>query len=497
MSIFGQNSVLLLVYFIYGLGFFSMGIALALESYRTPGLAERRELRPLALFGLMHGIHEWVEVFILQRVWLSQPFPEVVTWLRVIWLTLSFIPLIIFAFFVLLPRYKPGSYYPYLVFSLFGFFVLFILLNWRIGSRDLLGHVDALARYLLAVPGSVLATLALRYRALQVKKETRLKLARCLNWAALGFGVYGFTQIFVSSTNMFPAYWINAELFRRVTSIPIQVVRAAMSILITVALIRAIQVVDRERENQLLTAKQERLDALEQIHQDLIQRETMRRELLRHTVQAQEEERSRIARELHDETAQLLTAINLNLATLHEALPRRAELTELINRLNTLSRQMSLGIYRMVHDLRPAQLDDLGLVSALQYLADQVKERMKLVALLEVQGQRQRLDPLIETVIFRVAQESLTNIFRHAKTDEAYMRLIFDPGEINFSVEDKGVGFEPNKRMIPPHGWGLEGMRERVEAVGGQFKVESAPGRGTLISVVVPVKQDVTRISSG
>ena len=497
MSIFGQNSVFLLVYFIYGLGFFSMGIALVLESYRTPGLAERRELRPLALFGLMHGIHEWVEIYILQRAWLGQPFPEVVTWLRVIWLTLSFIPLIIFAFFILLPRYKPGSYQPYLVFGLFVLFLLIILINWRSDPQDMLGHFDALARYILAVPGGVLTGLALRYRAQQVKKETRLNLARCLNWAAIGFGVYGLTQIFVSSTSMFPAYWINAELFRRVTLIPIQGVRAAMSILITVELIRAIQMVDKERENQLLTAKQERLDALEQIHQDLLQRETMRRELLRHTVQAQEEERSRIARELHDETAQLLTAINLNLATLHVAAPRRAELTELINRLNTLSRQMSLGIYRMVHDLRPAQLDDLGLISALQYLAEQAKERMKMVAFLDVQGNRQRLDPLIETVIFRVAQESLTNVFRHAKTVEAHMRLVFDPGEIHFSVEDKGVGFEPTRHMIPPHGWGLEGMRERVEAVGGQFKVESAPGRGTLISVVVPVKQNVTGVSTG
>lgn len=497
MSIFGQHSVFLLVYFIYGLGFFSMGIALALESYRTPGLAERRELRPLALFGLMHGIHEWVEIYILQRAWLSQPFPEVVTWLRVIWLTLSFIPLIIFAFFVLLPRYKPGSYHPYLVFGLFVFFILIIFFNGWLDPQDMLGHFDALARYILAVPGSVLAALALRYRAQQVKRESRLELASCLTWAAIGFGVYGLTQIFVSSTNMFPANWINAELFLRVTSIPIQAVRAAMSILITVELIRAIQLVDKERENQLLTAKQERLDALEQIHQELIQRETMRRELLRHTVQAQEEERSRIARELHDDTAQLLTAINLNLATLKEAVPRRAEVTELVNRLNTLSRQMSLGIYRMVHDLRPSQLDDLGLIPALQYLADQVKERMQLVAFLDVQGNRRRLDPLTETVIFRVAQESLTNVFRHAKTGEAQMRLVFDPKEIHFSVEDKGVGFDPTISMIPPHGWGLEGMRERVESVGGQFKVESAPGRGTLISVVVPVKQAATGENTG
>ena len=212
----------------------------------------------------------------------------------------------------------------------------------------------------------------------------------------------------------FPANLINASVFLNLFGVPIQVLRAGVAIVITVSLIRAIQAVEEERQKELVAVQQARLDALDQVRHDLLEREAMRRKLLSHTVIAQEEERGRIARELHDETAQILTAFSLNLATLRELLPSDPRISEILTRLQGLSRRMSQGIYRMMHDLRPAQLDDLGLVAALNYLVEELHKSSDLQVVVNVTGERRRLEPLVETVLFRVAQEALTNVVRHA-----------------------------------------------------------------------------------
>jgi signal transduction histidine kinase len=140
-----------------------------------------------------------------------------------------------------------------------------------------------------------------------------------------------------------------------------------------------------------------------------------------------------------------------------------------------------------VHDLRPAQLDDLGLVPALQSLLDSEYGPKGLQVTFGVSGTQRRLDALIETVLFRVAQEALSNVMRHAETREASLRLNYASEEITLGVMDAGQGFDPNEPLRPPRGWGLEGMRERVASVDGQLSLYSAPGRGTTIEIVIPL----------
>ena len=141
----------------------------------------------------------------------------------------------------------------------------------------------------------------------------------------------------------------------------------------------------------------------------------------------------------------------------------------------------------MVHDLRPAQLDDLGLVPAIQSLLDNEYGPKGLHVTFEVTGTRIRLDSLIETVLFRVTQEALTNVMRHAETDQASVRLDYAEVAVTLEVSDAGKGFDPNEPLHPPRGWGLEGMRERIESVDGQLILHSAPGRGTNVEAVIPV----------
>ena len=435
---------IVVVFFVYGLAFFSMGLAMALEAERSPSLAEAKVLRPLAVFGLLHGTHEWLEIFIAQTVFFGVEIPFPWLWLRLGLLVLSFVSLVAFGVQALRP---PKRLLAMDISISGGLLALYIALLLIIGSiywqdvHEWILWADVLARYFLAIPGAVLASIALRHQANQDQSTGREKLSKSLYWASAGFLIYGISQIFVTPINLFPANVINSTLFASVFHFPVQIIRASVAVLITVSLIRATQIVEKERQNQLAAAQEDRLEALRQMQNELLKRETMRRELLRHTVNAQEEERARISRELHDETAQVLTAFTLDLAALQSYLPDSENIRQIFQRLRALSKQMSQGIYRLVHDLRPAQLDDFGLIPALGFLRDEFGQRMGLTVQVKVIGESQRLDPVIETVCFRVVQEALTNIVRHAQTDQAKIEILFEVNQVRLIIWDDGVGY--------------------------------------------------------
>ena len=324
----------------------------------------------------------------------------------------------------------------------------------------------------------------------QAQKDKRFPLVSNLNWASFGFGLYGFSQIFVSPLNMFPAQYLNNQNFFNITGIPPEILRSITALIITFGIIKATQAIEVERQEQLQNAQDARVVALERVKEEMDAREEMRRDLLRHIVQAQEEERARISRELHDETAQVLSAFSLELAALRNRLDEgRSDLLPALGHLQDLSKDMSQGIYRLVHDLRPAQLDDLGIVPAIQNLIDRECCNVGLNVNLDVEGTSQRVDPLIETVLFRVAQAALANVSRHAQTQQADVRISFDKDLIRLYIADQGVGFNAQGPFTPPSGWGLAGMRERVEAVNGQFILKSSPNQGTSIKIIVPNSQ--------
>jgi signal transduction histidine kinase len=242
----------------------------------------------------------------------------------------------------------------------------------------------------------------------------------------------------------------------------------------------------RNRQLKLEEEQKARLAAQDQVKKELVKRERLRVEFLRHTVQAQEEERARIARELHDETAQTLTAASLNFCVLGKMLEGNDEVGDVVDRLQELCRQMNQDLYRLVHDLRPAQLDDLGLVAALRHLTDEGQRGTGVQVAFEVIDSAKRLDSFVETIIFRVVQEALTNVIRHAETDKALVELDFSSKEIvTLRVSDKGKGFEDGDIQLTKPGWGLVGMAERVESINGVLTIDSASGKGTTVEVVI------------
>ncbi len=211
--------------------------------------------------------------------------------------------------------------------------------------------------------------------------------------------------------------------------------------------------------------------------------------LSRRLLSAQEEERKRISRELHDVVAQTLTGINLRLAALTSKsaasakdLHRRIAITQ---RLVTRSVDI---VHRFARDLRPAVLDDLGLVPALQTYLTAFIERTGIRVEFTAYAGVEKLDSAVRTALFRVVQEALTNISRHAKASHAKVEIRKDSGCVRMEVHDNGRGFRVEGEAFASSSkrLGLLGMRERVEMVGGTFCVESAPGQETTIRVEIP-----------
>lgn len=474
---------LFIVFFVYGLAFFGMGLAMAMEAGRPSAIAEARVLRPLAGFGLIHGTHEWFEAYLLQAGSFGAPLPGWLAWLRLGFLIASFSSLLLFAWQALRFIERPLRRNHRIMAAVLAGYLIFIassaILTYQHSQAPWNSVLDGLARYLLAVPASVLAAMGLRARSLLTRQASR-SLGANLNAAAIAFGVYALTQLFVQPISMFPANAMNAATFYASTGIPIQAVRTVMAVIITVGLVRATRAADEIRQRELFAAQDARLEALEA-------QETLRRELLRHTVRAQEDERARIARELHDETAQTLSAFTLELATLRNEKLGKSDMKKTLERLEALSREMSRGIYRLVHDLRPAQLDDLGLVPALRFLCEEKCRKFNLNLDFRISGTARRLDPIVETALYRVGQEALKNLALHSQVQEGRVEIAYAEEGVTLRVSDEGRGFDPAQDFRPPHGWGLAGMKERVESVGGALRIESAPGRGTTIEVYVPL----------
>ena len=209
------------------------------------------------------------------------------------------------------------------------------------------------------------------------------------------------------------------------------------------------------------------------------------RDAVRRVVEAQESERARLARELHDETGQALTSILLGLKSLddrvrdEEGRAAVAELRELV--VSTLH-----DVRRLAVELRPAALDDFGLVPAIERLLDTVGEQSGLTVDLQSEVGDLRLPTETETTLFRIVQEALTNVLKHAAAERITVLLSHADAGVRLVVQDDGCGFDPSKAR--DDGVGLLGMRERVSLVGGRLTVESTEGAGTMLTVEVPTR---------
>jgi signal transduction histidine kinase len=356
---------------------------------------------------------------------------------------------------------------------------------------------DVWCRYSLAVPGAVLAAVGLFKQSRRLSHQ-RFGVSLDMFAIGLAFLLYGVPgQVFVGRSPLPPSTVLNGELFMETVHFPVQLLRTVMASVVAIFTVRALRLFEVERQRQLDKLHQARAEAQQQLADEMTQREQLRRELLRQTVLAQEEERQHIARELHDEASQAMTAISWKLATVEQALPDshstgHGAVRKHIGELRQLTQQVMNNLRQLTRRLRPSVLDELGLVPALIAHADECSARFPFVVDVEVTGQRRRLPSEIETALYRITQEAITNVAKHAQAVHANVRLHFDDErQVALTVSDDGVGMDVENAMRAAEGkgWGVAGIRERVQLVAGSLDIRSTPGGGTTLDVRVPIEE--------
>lgn len=227
-----------------------------------------------------------------------------------------------------------------------------------------------------------------------------------------------------------------------------------------------------------------------QLYEALQRKEQARGELLRKIMSVQEEERKRIARELHDEVSQSLTGSAFRAEAVLSRLPEGAEeIQGSLEEIRDLAIRTMEEIHRVVYSLRPSLLDDLGLVAAVQWLADHYLEEAGIKVLFETVGSERSLSAEAEITLFRITQEAITNIVKHSGAESVSIAVEFHANSAAVHIEDDGHGFsveEVTSSLETDRGLGLLGMKERAELLDGYLRIEAQHERGTKVSAEVP-----------
>jgi signal transduction histidine kinase len=478
------NYSIAIIFFFYGLAFFSMGLAVLLEIGHGSDERLRRALRPLAAFGLIHGGHEWFEMFTkLHPGGIQADIHVLLEGGRLALLSFSFLSLGAFGAFLLSKdeyAQRLSLLFPLGLSAIWGIGLLVI--RGRYPYSGIIDVIDVWTRYTLALPSALAASAGLVNQQRRFRQAGMAQFGRDSLWAAIAFFWYGIIgQTFTKPSALPPSTVINQNLFEVIFGFPIQLLRAGAAIVAAIFVMRFLRSFEVEIRHQIVALQAARLKEAER-------REALRGELLRRVVEAQEAERQRIARELHDETGQALTAIGLGLRGVTTTLKQDVEkATQQLRQLEALVARSLDELQRLIADLRPSHLDDLGLAAALRWYAAEVQNRAPLRVTVEVTGEPRTLSTEVKTALFRIAQEALTNTVKHANAKNAHVSLTFGDQDVTLQISDDGCGFNTNHPARKGrHPWGLEGMRERASLLGGHCDIISSPGSGTLIEVTIP-----------
>ena len=311
-----------------------------------------------------------------------------------------------------------------------------------------------------------------------------------LAYAATGLSVLGFMARPLGAAQ-------EAEMVTRVLALALVWLAAALSL----------QRSRRERTLERAFAEMERRvqarteeitktnAALQSEIADRREKEEMLRQLSGHLMQAQDQERRRIARELHDNSGQTLAAIAVNLSRIENLVPDApAKVRNLVADTAAMAEQTSREIRTVSYLMHPPLLDEAGLLAAINWLANGFSQRSGIRCEVDAPSQFDRLPADIEVTVFRIVQETLTNVARHSGSKTAFVKLTRQPGEVVLTVRDEGKGIPPEKLEkvhgnVSALGVGVAGVWERVRQFGGELEINSN-SRGTTVMVVVPLPEE-------
>ncbi|HUV28861.1 MAG TPA: sensor histidine kinase [Anaerolineales bacterium] len=480
-----QSPYLSLIYFFYGLAFFCMGLAILLELGHATNERLRHAFRPMAVFGFLHGIHEWIEMWELEGILPGQySYPMLWAGIDLVILTFSFLSLAAFGVF-LIARSERSQRFSLLIplgmITIWGLGLLIISGRFPLG-QDLQHVAHAWTRYVLAVPAALIASAGLIVQQREFRRAGMARFGRDSLWAAIAFLWYGLAgQTFPVESPIPPSNVINEDLFFQLFGFPVEIIRASAAILAAVFIIRVLRSFEVETRRRIADLQTAQLEEAQR-------REVLRGEMLRRIVAAQESERQRIARELHDETGQALTAIGLGLRGVASSIQNDgAKSSANLYQLERLVEHSLIELQRLISDLRPSHLDDLGLGATLRWYAGEIEKRLPLELSVSVSNEKTELSTEIKTTLFRIAQEALTNVIKHSAANQAKITLDYQIEGVRLEVTDDGVGFNRTTMQSTARpSWGLIGMQERASLLGGTFEINSYPGSGTRVNVYIP-----------
>ncbi|MBI4790716.1 MAG: sensor histidine kinase [Chloroflexi bacterium] len=459
----------IVVYFVYGEAFFILGLAIALQSRKHSQLPLANRLWILAVFGIVHAFYEWGTVFIPIQTYLPATVTSTLQIFQVVLGAISFLALFQFGVeLVILSRPSFGwlSMMPPIVFVLWAMGTLLMdsVLHYTSEQTLILGEV--LARYGLAVPGAAASAWGLWQQARQVRAMELPKIARYFHIAGYAFAIYAALGAIVPRANFFPANVLNYDLVLTTIGVPVPVFRAALGGAIAYLIIRGLEIFDVETDRLLEEVAQARAVAAD---------------------------RERIGRELHDSIIQSLYAAGLMLEdatlTIDEDKARaQGRIRGVIDALNRAIRD----IRRYVLDLR-GESNRGDLETTLEDLARTFRLETLIDTEFHLAGSpRATLSPAQSDQVLTIVREALTNVRKHARATHAEITVSFRPMEMELSIADNGIGFASNGhggRGVAGEHQGLRNMQARARIIGAQLVVDSAPGRGTTVRLIVPTTE--------
>lgn len=452
-----------LVFFVYGLVFFVLGLAITLQSRRHSRLSLARRLHWLALFGYIHGLHEWGDVFIpIQATYLPPPVINILQAVQLGLLAVSFACL--FQFGIDLLRPLPGRWAGLRWLPVSG------LLLWSLAALAWLTTVPVTlvewhhlagiwSRYLLGFPGATLAAYALYRNSSQLiaplSEPRTLRTLHLAGIALAGYAIVG--GLVVSPGPYFPANWLNTELLERWLGIPVPVYRSILGFILMLAVIRSLEIFDLEIDRKLSEMEETQILATE---------------------------RDRIGRDLHDRTLQSVYATGLLLNAAQELLSQvqNEAATQTLNQATTTLDRAVDDIRRHIVELR-LQSTSFSLAEGLAQLArdSALPSMVKLDLTLDL-PEAQLFGAGQISHILAIAGEALSNVARHAQARQVQLVAHVENNCFYLVVTDDGQGIPPDYVA----GYGLQNMRDRTRLLDGELAVHSWPGQGTRLQLTVP-----------
>lgn len=462
-SIFEVNRDI--IFFGYGLVFFVLGLAIALQSRNYSRLDLARGLKWLAAFGFTHGFYEWGDLFIpIQANYLSPTSIEILHYLHLLLLACSFAFLFEFGVNLLRPLQRARWLHGFSggLLAIWFFVVFFPLAGWLNDFDTWHNTANALARYFIGFPGSLLAAYGLRQHTVQRIAPLNVPhIYKMLQFAGVMLFLYAILGgLLPPEIRFFPGNFLNAQTFEQIFAAPPAVFRSLVGLGLAVAIIRALEVFNVETDRMIESMEQQ---------------------------QILNSERDRLARELHDGAIQKVYTAGLLVESAHKLTePSDSILMNRLAKAETVLNDAISDLRRNLSELY-AKPSEEPFEQALQNLADDPRFRSLVDVYLEVDlPDSESLAPIRADHVLAIINESLSNVIRHSRANWVKISVKKLDGRLHLLIKDDGVGISAEVEA----GYGLRNMRDRARLLGGYLDISSDDGRGSTVSLDIPWKDE-------